>query len=48
MLQVLLQPLEQELLNLQQTLVEYQQQLQILDKGWATKRTNLLEEEINK
>ena len=48
MLSTILQPLETELLNLQATLVQYQQELQKIDKGYATKSTNLLEIEINK
>ena len=48
MLSTILQPLETELLNLQDTLVQYQQELQKIDKGYATKSTNLLEIERNK
>ena len=48
MLSTILQPLETELLNLQDTLVQYQQELQKIDKGYATKSTNLLEIETNK
>ena len=48
MLETILRPLKQQLLKLQETLVGYQQNLQMVDQGFATKETKLMETQINK
>jgi hypothetical protein len=46
MLETVLAPKRQALINLQQTAVEYEQDLQIINQGFATKEKNLLEKRI--
>ena len=48
MLETILRPLKQQLLKLQETLVGYQQNLQMVDQGFATKESKLMEKQINR
>ena len=46
MLETVLAPKRQALINLQRTAVQYEQDLQIINQGFATKEKNLLEKRI--